>query len=32
MLQLGIDAAFDDGEFNEIIKDGSFKVSQVKHR
>ena len=32
MFQLGIDAAFDDGEFNEIIKDGSFKVSQVKHR
>ena len=29
---MGIDAAFDDGEFNEIIKDVPLRFSQVKHR
>ena len=31
-LQLGINAAFDDGGFRGIVKDKDFKVSQVKHR
>ena len=31
-FQLGVDAAFDDGEFDQIIKDRSFRVSQIKHR
>ena len=31
MLQLGIDAAFDVGEFN-IVNGAPFRVSQIKHR
>ena len=31
-MQLGINAAFDDGGFRGIVKENDFKVSQVKHR
>ena len=31
-FQLGINAAFDEGEFTNIIEDNPLKVSQIKHR
>ena len=31
-FQLGIDAAFDEGQFEKIRQNSTFKVSQVKHR
>ena len=31
LFQLYIDAPFDDGEFDKIIKDEPFKVSGIKH-
>ena len=32
LFQLEIDAAFDDGEFDNIVKNLPLRVSQIKHR